>query len=540
MRAFHKSLLLFPFCSLLVAARVPSLEPLTSLNQFFPQPSLDSLLTTLTPETQASLVTPKSSKEAWANATLRWNDLSTFTLRAALTPSTVSDLEKIVRFAHRNSIPVHPSTSTHGWSLTLRGIKNGIKVNLRPHFTGIHIASTEDLPKSTPRNTRAIWLGGGSTNLELVEFLYANRLRSALGSCDCVGPTSLSLGAGMGRYAGTIGLVTDGLLAVDIITPSRGLVRASRAENPELFWGVRGAGHNLGVVVRSLFKTLSIDEPLALPSGGTLSEGWDSNEWLISRIVFPASRVKEVAQALELWRLNQDFRATIYVSIERERSDKGVLVPIIILQCSFFGPRSLDKEVFAIFQELGPLRESAYVVPWNRITREWGESINDPICLKVPKLAHSFFHAQISRIEENSMAKMLELLETELWPWTDKYSVGPPVVWWELYPQHAVRAAPDGQTAYPWRKRGITTVIIVHYDTSAVPRKAERQLVSIGEKGRKIFNAPEKDLAVYVNYATGTEGTRAMYGDKNNLKRLRKLKRVFDPKGILSGYNPVK
>src|SRR5690606_28875627 len=101
MRILYKSLFLFPFCSLLAAARVPSLDPLANLNQLFSQPSLDSLLTTLTPEARESLVTPKSSEEAWANATLRWNDLSTFSLRAALTPFNVSDLEKIVRFAHQ-------------------------------------------------------------------------------------------------------------------------------------------------------------------------------------------------------------------------------------------------------------------------------------------------------------------------------------------------------------------------------------------------------------------------------------------------------
>jgi hypothetical protein len=47
---------------------------------------------------------------------------------------------------------------------------------------------------------------------------------------------------------GKFGLACDNLLSVDVVTVDGRLVVASAAENEDLFWGVRGAGANLGIV----------------------------------------------------------------------------------------------------------------------------------------------------------------------------------------------------------------------------------------------------------------------------------------------------
>jgi FAD/FMN-containing dehydrogenase len=50
------------------------------------------------------------------------------------------------------------------------------------------------------------------------------------------------------------GLTIDQLLSVDLVTADGELVTASPLQNPELFWGVRGAGANFGIITEFEFR----------------------------------------------------------------------------------------------------------------------------------------------------------------------------------------------------------------------------------------------------------------------------------------------
>lgn len=45
----------------------------------------------------------------------------------------------------------------------------------------------------------------------------------------------------------------DSLLEVKYVTGTGELITASKIENPELFWGARGAGHQFGVVYEATY-----------------------------------------------------------------------------------------------------------------------------------------------------------------------------------------------------------------------------------------------------------------------------------------------
>jgi FAD/FMN-containing dehydrogenase len=73
-------------------------------------------------------------------------------------------------------------------------------------------------------------------------------LATPLGTVSTTGIAGLTLGGGQSWLSSKYGFAIDNLLSVDIVTADGALRTASATQHEDLFWGVRGAGHNFGVV----------------------------------------------------------------------------------------------------------------------------------------------------------------------------------------------------------------------------------------------------------------------------------------------------
>lgn len=67
-----------------------------------------------------------------------------------------------------------------------------------------------------------------------------------------------ALGGGYGFLQGQYGLAADQIISARIVLANGTLVTASAISHPDLYWGIKGAGHNFGVVTSLQYKIYDV------------------------------------------------------------------------------------------------------------------------------------------------------------------------------------------------------------------------------------------------------------------------------------------
>ncbi len=157
-------------------------------------------------------------------------------------PMDVADVIAAVNFARSAGVPLAVRGGGHSGP-GLGTVDDGVVIDLRL-MRGIHV----DLAARTVR------VEGGATWSDVDHATHPFELATPSGFISSTGVGGLTLGGGIGYLARTFGLTLDNLLGVDIVLADGRLVQANAAENPDLFWAVRGGGGNFGVVTSFLFR----------------------------------------------------------------------------------------------------------------------------------------------------------------------------------------------------------------------------------------------------------------------------------------------
>jgi FAD/FMN-containing dehydrogenase len=183
-----------------------------------------------------------------------------------------------------------------------------------------------DLPAKTVRSEPGVLWG------ELDRETQAFGLATPGGFVSTTGIAGLTLGGGQSWLASKFGFAIDNLLSVDIVTAKGELMRASLTENDDLFWAVRGAGHNFGVVTSFEYRL----HPVTTVLGGMVLHPFD--------------------RAAEVLRFYRDFSAALPDELTTAAGiltgPDGTLLAAVIV--CFAGALDEGERVIAPVRRFGP------------------------------------------------------------------------------------------------------------------------------------------------------------------------------------------
>jgi FAD/FMN-containing dehydrogenase len=179
--------------------------------------------------------------QGWDDAVRVWNAMAVKVPALIVQPTSANDVAAAIGFAR-----------DHGLLLSIKGGGHNIAgTALADGGLTLDMSRLRGIVVDPAARTATVQAGCllGEVDRET----QRHGLATPLGFISEVGVAGLTLGGGLGYLTRRFGWTVD-LLEVEVVTADGRVRRASRDQEPELFWGIRGAGANLGVVTRFTYR----------------------------------------------------------------------------------------------------------------------------------------------------------------------------------------------------------------------------------------------------------------------------------------------
>jgi hypothetical protein len=165
-----------------------------------------------------------------------------------------ADVIAVVRFAREHDLLV--SMRGGGHNIAGKAVCDGGLMLDLSRMKSIHVDPVARTVRAEPG------VLGGEFDRETQAF----GLAAPVGTVSTTGIAGLTLGGGQSWLSSKYGFAIDNLLSVDIVTADGVLRTASATQHKDLFWAIRGAGHNFGVVTSFEYRL----HPVGPVLGGTI------------------------------------------------------------------------------------------------------------------------------------------------------------------------------------------------------------------------------------------------------------------------------
>ncbi|KAF2743613.1 Glucooligosaccharide oxidase [Sporormia fimetaria CBS 119925] len=461
--------------------------------------------------------------DCFINASMRWSAAIRPQFEAIVKVYTESDVQHTVRLASDNGIPFFAISGGHGTHQALNNVKGGIgillrglnKVTVRGDIASIGggalIGEVTQSLKERGRET-------GKTLLLKTRCLYLKPLVAA-GACDCVGYAAPLLGGGHGYLQGRYGLIADQLIQARVVLGNGTVVTTSKSRLPDLFWAIRGAGHNFGIATELKVKTY----PRTLRT----------KNWTIAQFTFTGDALERIVGLSNDWLADPhppvELSHTAAFGFDPLTNNMLIVQPVINVFVLWQG-NSIPPEYTDPLRYLQPVSMSTRTTDFRGINAGLGADINGPVCQK--DASHFQYGVTSRKWDVDGVRKAFSTFSNAPEWLRNSFVI------LEAYGWEAVEKKSDAATAFSQRRdRAIFAPIITYSNNACLDALANEFGKRLRDQMVESIESNGGDANAYINYARGDEDLKDIYGA--NYARLTELKAKYDPGRKFVFYNPL-
>jgi FAD/FMN-containing dehydrogenase len=362
-----------------------------------------------------------------------------------------------------------------------------------------------------------VTIGGGAALGQLDRANAAQGVTVPAGTVSHTGVGGLTLGGGNGYLSRLHGMTVDHLVSIELVTADGRIVEASQDENPDLFWALRGAGHNYGVATsftfRYLPRTFTANVRHAFYAADSRADVLRFfRDWSYDGAPDDVTTYARLVEVPPYWTsFAPEFRGTNVISVATIHWGE---------------PDHEDSAVSPMFAQADPIWERRYRTPHLELQHACDDDFRQG-------LKHYWRAGNLVRFPDEAIDTVLSF--------SDEYP-GRPL-------QASSTIAPHFTCPFQFFPRGGATGRVAPEATSVGERNSSKWVSTLGgewefaderepiiEWTRRFDDAmsPYKDGA-YVNFMSDAgkpEAGRWLYGDK--FDRLVAIKREYDPDNMFN------
>ncbi|PLN80621.1 putative FAD-dependent oxygenase [Aspergillus taichungensis] len=502
----------FHAVALLTAWAIPSIgvaTPLARDNHGAKCPEGDPDLTKLGEKLSSTgkIYCPGSTE--FEEASTRWSILDAPKVNVVVVPGTENDVVETVKFANQKNLPFLAYNGVHGAITTLGKMDHGIEIYMR-QLSSVKVSQDGETVK----------IGGGTISKDVTDQLWAAGKQSVTGTCECVSYLGPALGGGHGWLQGHHGLVADQLVSANIVLADGSLKTIDASS--DLWWAVKGAGHNFGIVTSVTAKIYDIQH----------------QDWAIDTLVFSGEKVEAVYQAANQHLLKNGTQPVDLINWSYWLNDPTADPnnPIILFYIIQEGVQKVDPVYTKTFHDIGPLSADSIGGSYNDLAGWTNIATTSPPCQKAG-LANPRFPIYLQGYNVPAQKKAYDVFASAI---RGSSAFNNSIFMFEGYSTEGVQAIDSKSSAFAFRGENLLAAPLITYVPTG--QELEDKAATLGNRLRDILHQASglKEMGVYVNYAYGDETPEQWYGSERwRQDRLRLLKKKYDPENRFGFYGPI-